>query len=249
VEEELSYRSLADVTDVATANNSKKHGTKTSTANSCSDDDEAEIATRALAALRKTQSRRGTTVCEFCDKPGHELGNCFFNPNSPDDKRPAKMLERFLVAQGETPSASKDKKARAESSRVELARTDVRAADAVAGVMPRVYIYATILDSGATAHVFRSRGSFVPGSLASSEPRSVALVDKSVATATEMGHVLLEFDDAFLRLRSVLLVEELGIRPDLRRLSRRHWVHVKLHGLLRDADGGVNKRCVRRLRA
>jgi hypothetical protein len=82
----------------------------------------------------------------------------------------------------------------------------------------------------------------VPGSLVSREPRSVALADKSVATATEMGHVLLEFDDAFLRLTSVLLVEELGIRPDLRRLSRRQEVHVKLHGLLRDADGGVHER-------
>jgi hypothetical protein len=119
------------------------------------------------------------------------------------------MLERFLVAQGETPSASKDKKARTLLSKAELARTVRRTPEALAGVMPRVYIYATILDSGATAHVFRSRGSFVPKLLASSEPRSVALVDKSVATATEMGHVLLECDDAFLRLRSVLLAEEL----------------------------------------
>jgi hypothetical protein len=119
-------------------NNSTKHGTKASAADSSSDDDEAEIATRALAALRKMESRRGTTVCEFCDKPGHELGNCFFNPDNPANKMSAKMLERFIVAQGETPSASKDKKARAKSSRVELARTDVRAADVNDCVMPTV---------------------------------------------------------------------------------------------------------------
>jgi hypothetical protein len=95
-----------------------------------------------LAALRKTQSRRGTTACEFCDKPGHELGNCFFNPDSPANKLPAKMLERFLIAQGETPSASKDKKAMAKSSRVELARTVVRTADINDFVMPSI---ATIL--------------------------------------------------------------------------------------------------------
>jgi hypothetical protein len=53
----------------------------------------------------------------------------------------------------------------------------------------------------------------VPGSLASSEPRSVALTDKSVVTATEIGHVLLEFDDAFLRLTSVLLAGQLGYNP------------------------------------
>jgi hypothetical protein len=54
---------------------------------------------------------------------------------------------------------------------------------------------------------------FVPGSLMSREARSVALADKSVVTATEMGHVLLEFDDAFLRLTSVLLAEQFGYNP------------------------------------
>jgi hypothetical protein len=53
----------------------------------------------------------------------------------------------------------------------------------------------------------------VPGSLVSREPRTVALVDKSVATATEMGHVLLECDDAFLRQTSVLLAGQLGHNP------------------------------------
>jgi hypothetical protein len=119
-------------------NSSKRHGTKASAANSCSDDDEAEIATMALDALHKMENRRGTTVREFCDKPGHENENCFFNPDSPANKLPAKMLERFLVAQGETPSASKDKRTRAKSSRVELARTDVRAADVNDCVMPTV---------------------------------------------------------------------------------------------------------------
>jgi hypothetical protein len=79
--------------------------------------------------------------------------------------------------------------------------------------MPTVCNYPSTFDSGATAHVFHSRGSFVPGSLASNEPRSVALVDKSVATATEMGHVLQEFDDAFLWQWSVLLAEQLGHNP------------------------------------
>jgi hypothetical protein len=158
------------------------------------------------------------------------------------------MLGRFLVAQGETPSAGKDKEARTESSTDELACTVLCATEASVGVTPTVCNYPSILDSGATAHVFRSRGSFVPKLLASSKPRSVALADKSVAMATEMGHVLLEFDDAFLRQTSVPLVEELGIRPDLRRLSRRQWEHVKPHGLLRDADGGVDELCAWRLR-
>jgi hypothetical protein len=92
----------------------------------------------ALDALHNMECRRGTTVCEFCDKPGHELGNCFFNPNNPANKLPAKMLERFFVAQGETPSASRDKLARKKSSTVELARIDVRAADVNDCVMPTV---------------------------------------------------------------------------------------------------------------
>jgi hypothetical protein len=82
--------------------------------------------TRALAALRKMESRRGTTVCKFCDKPGHELGNCFFNPNNPANKMSAKMLERFIVGRGETPFAGKDERTRTKSSMVELARTVVR---------------------------------------------------------------------------------------------------------------------------
>jgi hypothetical protein len=138
LDEELSYRRLADVSDVATANNSKKHDTKASAADSSSDDDEAEIATRALAAPRKTQSRRGTTACEFCDKPGRKNGNCFFNPDNPANKLSAKMLERFLVAQGETPSARKDKLARTKSSKVELARNVVRTTEALAGVTSTV---------------------------------------------------------------------------------------------------------------
>jgi hypothetical protein len=118
--------------------NSKKHGTKASAANRSSDDDEAEIATMTLDALHNMESRRGTTVCECCDKPGHKNENSFINPDSPANKLPAKMLERFFVAQGETSSASKDKKARAKSSRVELARTVVRAADVNDCVMPTV---------------------------------------------------------------------------------------------------------------
>jgi hypothetical protein len=101
-------------------NNSRKHGTKASAADSSSDDDEAEIATMTLDALHNMESRRGTTVREFCDKPGHELGNCFINPDSPANKLPAKMLERFLIAQGETPSASKDKLARTNCPRLNL---------------------------------------------------------------------------------------------------------------------------------
>jgi hypothetical protein len=53
----------------------------------------------------------------------------------------------------------------------------------------------------------------VPGSLVSREPRSGALANKSVVAATEVGHVLLEFDDAFLRLTSVLLAGQLGYNP------------------------------------
>jgi hypothetical protein len=119
-------------------NNSRKHGTKASAADSSSDDDEAEIATMTLDALHNMESRRGTTVCEFCDKPGHELGNCFFNPNNPANKVPAKMLERFMVGQGEIPSAGKDKKARTLLSKAELARTVRRTPEALAGVTPTV---------------------------------------------------------------------------------------------------------------
>jgi hypothetical protein len=118
--------------------NSRKHGNKASAADSSSDDDEAEIATRALAALRKMESRRGTTVCEFCDKPGHELGNCLFNPNNPANKLPAKMLERFFVAQSETPFAGKDERTRTKSSMDKLARTVVRTTEENVGVTSTV---------------------------------------------------------------------------------------------------------------
>jgi hypothetical protein len=209
----LPYRRPADVSDVATANNSTKHGTKASAADSSSDDDEAEIATMTLDALHNMESRRGTTVCEFCDKPGHELGNCFFNPNNPANKLPAKMLERFMVGQGEIPSAGKDKKPGHCYPRPSLPALFCAPQRPALASRRRFANYPSFLDSSETAPVFHSRGAFVPGSLVSREPRTVALVDKSVATATEMGHVLLEFDDAFLRLTSVLLVEELGYNP------------------------------------
>jgi hypothetical protein len=158
-------------------------------------------------------SRRGTTVCEFCDKPGHENENCFFNPDNPTNKLPAKMLERFMVGQGEIPSAGKDKKPGHCYPRPSLHALLGGPQRHSPASRRRFANYSSFLDSGATAHVFHSRGSFVPRSLVSREPCIVALVDKSVATATEMGHVLLECDDAFPRQTSVLLAGQLGHNP------------------------------------
>ena len=70
--------------------------------------------------------------------------------------------------------------------------------------------HCTYYDSGATTHVFHCKDAFVKESLRDCEPRTVLLADKSPVTASKCGEVLLPFEYADIRLKSVLFIPGLG---------------------------------------
>ena len=190
---------------------------------SATDDDDSSIdesidekrATRVLAAAlhgtkKRSQKSRSEIMCEFCTKHGHIESQCYLNPENPNNRLPAKMKERMMMADclnrnnnNKRESASKGRETKTELAGIILFG---KALKVERTTLNPPKDFRTYYDSGATSHVFHSEDAFIPGSLHECDPRTVLLADKSFVKASRCGEVILPFEHVSIRLRSALLI-------------------------------------------
>jgi hypothetical protein len=176
---------------------------------SFADKNDIDAAAKAFATAwrskNNTDNDKSKSVCAYCDKAGHSIDKCFYNPDNPNHQLPPKVLHRLLVSTDTDGNRSRGAANSSKNRMVEIAGATV--ARTSVNVPKDLSSY---IDSGATAHVFHNPRVFVPGSLSICEPRSIALADKSEVCATHVGEVVLPFENANIRLTGVYFVPDLG---------------------------------------
>lgn len=135
-------------------------------------------------ALRSSKSKNSDTNSkrDFCDRPGHNMNNCFINPNNPDNRLPSKILEVVNESKGKLESLAE----------LEQKNSPVKFSGCVTdstSVSPSNHLR-TYADSGASTHIFQAKNAFVSESLKSCDHRTVCLADNANATAKTRGKVI-----------------------------------------------------------
>jgi hypothetical protein len=187
-------------------NSSKQnHNIRTSFGDHNDMDAAANAFATAWRSKNNTKSDKSKMMCEYCDKAGHSVDNCFYNPDNPNHQLPPKVLHRLLVSTNgdvdvQDVAVKKSKGRKVEIAGATVDRTSVNAPKDLS----------SYIDSGDTAHVFHNPRMFMPGSLAVCESRTISLADKSEVHATHSGEVVLPFENANIRLTGVYFVPDLG---------------------------------------
>lgn len=174
---------------------------------------------RALAAAIQDQkcgpkSGIKELKCEFCHRRGHTEDNCYLNPDNPNNKLSPKMKERMMVTDtSKKKSIGDTRKGKISDQKVELAGvtlcTNTQESFERTTVSPPNDLR-TYYDSGATSHVFNSETVLKQGTLTECIPCTVLLADKSSVVASKRGEVIVQFENADIRLTKVLLIPGLG---------------------------------------
>lgn len=116
---------------------------------------------------RRGENENSSLDCGFCGKPGHDAENCFLNPNSPRCKLSEQAKKSMRALAGSSKSEKKEKVELHFGSAVILKKQYHAAAHARAN--PK------ILDSGASATFFKSKGDVEKGSYSTGSSSSVQL--------------------------------------------------------------------------
>lgn len=180
-------------------------------------DDDLDVASiaQAVALAIKDEYGKGRQMeCTFCGKKGHTADRCYQNPENPSNTLPQKLRDKLLVAES-SKSEGAPKKAKKSSSSGEhhlevLVMAKEEACTTV--IPPEVPGKDTrcVVDSGATVSLFHSVSAFVPGSLVTTAPRSIALADKRKMVADMSGDVVIPFKGVRLTLTNCLYAPDLG---------------------------------------
>jgi gag-polypeptide of LTR copia-type len=61
---------------------------------------DVDAAARAFATpwRSKNTDKEPKLMCDYCDKTGHSIEKCFYNPENPNHQLPSKILHRLLVS-------------------------------------------------------------------------------------------------------------------------------------------------------
>jgi hypothetical protein len=174
-------------------------------------------------------------MCDYCDKTGHSIEKCFYNPENPYHQLPSKILHRLLVSTNgkveNSDAAVKSKK----NHKVEIVGATI---DSISVNAPKDFT--SYIDSGATSHVFFNPRAFVPGSLKACDPRMISLAGKSEIRATHSAKsfchlkmrtiagpmfILCQISDSIWYRLAVLRTKE------SRRLFKGHALHSKFFSM------------------
>ena len=171
-------------------------------------DSDTDTTVRAFAAvLRSLKTDSGDHTkryhCEFCGRSGHTEDRCYMNRDNPNNQIPSKL--RKVLQNSETTAVMSHSTRPKKPVNVEFAGASVESTTISPPKDLRSYA-----ESGATCHCFHSKSAFVPNSLGPCVPRTVLLPNKMSVTATQMGEVLLPFENANIRLGKVLYIPNLG---------------------------------------
>ena len=115
--------------------------------------DTEDIVKKVIAAVK--ENRNSELKGEFCNKSGHTIWQCHFNPNNPNNRLTPKMKEAMSTHKNVRSSSGSTSKSKVEIARSVLLTTSVHLSSD-----GRTYA-----DSTATSHCFHSPLLFVPGSL------------------------------------------------------------------------------------
>ena len=144
--------------------------------------------------------------CAFCGRNGHKAEDCYINPENPNNRLPKHTKNAFAaVINNGKASKKKSKKPKEKLSIAGVVTcNDNNIVGNAAGIQERTDNRDTLLDSGASAHIFGSPA-LVRREVSASVTHSVGTADGSQNNVIGSGSVPVDLPHSVVKLDDVLL--------------------------------------------
>lgn len=179
----------------------------------------------AASSSTSVGNQRSKIICDYCKHVGHKAADCFVNPSNPNNRLPDEMKKKLAMVSEKAADGNKDKsskprgKKKSGKKKITVAGVATIEREASHDVSPdnsEIYetclaaheklhqenFRETLIDSGASAHIFGSNE--LVHNKRNDRNMTIDTADGTTAPSTTVGTVHVNFPDASLILQKTL---------------------------------------------